>query len=55
MLLFDVDSNIDGGFFNVEVCNDSNCVDFFVFGNVECMLFVVCFDNFGKGVLGVVV
>lgn len=55
VVLFDVDVNFDSGFFDVQVNNDMNCVDLFVFGNVECFVMVVCFDNFGKGVLGVVI
>ena len=45
----------DGGFFNVEACNDTNRVDLFVFGNDERMLLVARLDNLGKGASGAAV
>lgn len=45
----------DNGFFDVQGVNDINCVDLFVFGLDECMVVIVCLDNLGKGVVGVVV
>ena len=55
VLPFDQESNTDGGFFNVEACNDSNRVDLFVFGNAERMLLVARLDNLGKGASGAAV
>lgn len=51
----DLDGNTDGGFFNVEACNDTNRVDLFVFGNDECMLLIARLDNLGKGASGAAV
>jgi N-acetyl-gamma-glutamyl-phosphate reductase len=52
---FDNEANADGGFFNVEACNDTNRVDLFVFGNAERMLLVARLDNLGKGASGAAV
>ena len=51
----ELDTNTDGGFFNVEANNDSNNVDLFVFGNDERMLVVGRLDNLGKGASGAAV
>ena len=51
----DLDANTEGGFFNVEANNDTNCVDIFVFGNAERMLLVARLDNLGKGASGAAV
>jgi N-acetyl-gamma-glutamyl-phosphate reductase len=51
----DLEANTDGGFFDVEGCNDSNRVDLFVFGNAERMLLVARLDNLGKGASGAAV
>jgi len=51
----EAEENTDGGFFNVEGCNDSNRVDLFVFGNEERMLLVARLDNLGKGASGAAV
>jgi N-acetyl-gamma-glutamyl-phosphate reductase len=51
----DLEANTDGGFFNVEGCNDTNRVDLFVFGNAERMLLVARLDNLGKGASGAAV
>lgn len=51
----DLEANTDGGFFNVEACNDTNRVDLFVFGNDERMLLVARLDNLGKGASGAAV
>ena len=51
----DLEANTDGGFFNVEGCNDTNRVDLFVFGNDERMLVVGRLDNLGKGASGAAV
>ncbi|PKO92301.1 MAG: N-acetyl-gamma-glutamyl-phosphate reductase [Betaproteobacteria bacterium HGW-Betaproteobacteria-10] len=55
VLPVDLESNTDGGFFNVEACNDTNRVDLFVFGNAERMLLVARLDNLGKGASGAAV
>lgn len=51
----DLDANTDGGFFDVEACNDTNRVDLFVFGNDERMLLMARLDNLGKGASGAAV
>lgn len=51
----DLEGNTDGGFFNVEANNDTNCVDLFVFGNDERMLLIARLDNLGKGASGAAV
>ena len=51
----DLEANTEGGFFNVEANNDSNCVDIFVFGNEERMLLIARLDNLGKGASGAAV
>lgn len=50
-----IDGNTEGGFFNIEGSNDSNCVDLFVFGTEERMLLVARLDNLGKGASGAAV
>lgn len=50
-----IEGNTDGGFFNVEGSNDTNCVDLFVFGSEERMLVVARLDNLGKGASGAAV
>jgi len=55
VLPVDLEANTDGGFFNVEACNDTNRVDLFVFGNEERMLLVARLDNLGKGASGAAV
>lgn len=55
VLPVDLDGNTEGGFFNVEACNDTNRVDLFVFGNEERMLLVARLDNLGKGASGAAV
>lgn len=51
----DLEGNTDGGFFNVEANNDTNCVDLFVFGNDDRMLLIARLDNLGKGASGAAV
>jgi N-acetyl-gamma-glutamyl-phosphate reductase len=55
VLPVDLEANTDGGFFDVEGCNDSNRVDIFVFGNDERMLLIARLDNLGKGASGAAV
>ncbi|WP_437879402.1 N-acetyl-gamma-glutamyl-phosphate reductase [Pseudomonas sp. LRF_L74] len=49
------DSNLDGGFFDVQANNDTNRVDLFVFGNGERLNLVARLDNLGKGAAGAAV
>jgi len=51
----DLEANTDGGFFDVEGSNDTNCVDIFVFGNDERMVVIARLDNLGKGASGAAV
>lgn len=55
VLPVDLEANTDGGFYNVEANNDSNCVDIAVFGNAERMLLIARLDNLGKGASGAAV
>jgi N-acetyl-gamma-glutamyl-phosphate reductase len=55
VLPVDLEATTDGGFFNVEACNDSNRVDIAVFGNTERMLIMARLDNLGKGASGAAV
>ncbi|WP_097022238.1 N-acetyl-gamma-glutamyl-phosphate reductase [Chromohalobacter canadensis] len=48
-------ANLDGGFFEVQGCNDTNRVDLFVFGNHEQVSLVARLDNLGKGAAGAAV
>ncbi|NWO10835.1 N-acetyl-gamma-glutamyl-phosphate reductase [Chromohalobacter salexigens] len=48
-------ANLDGGFFEVQGCNDTNRVDLFVFGNHEHVSLVARLDNLGKGAAGAAV
>lgn len=49
------DGNLDGGFFDVQGCNDTNRVDLFVFGSAERLNLVARLDNLGKGAAGAAV
>jgi N-acetyl-gamma-glutamyl-phosphate reductase len=49
------ESNLDGGYFDVQGCNDTNRVDIFVFGNDERVVLVARIDNLGKGASGAAV
>ncbi|MGZ5215582.1 MAG: N-acetyl-gamma-glutamyl-phosphate reductase [Caldimonas sp.] len=42
----------DGGYFDVQACNDSNRVELFVFGNETQVLLMARLDNLGKGASG---
>jgi len=55
VLPVDLEATTDGGFFNVEACNDSNRVDIAVFGNAQRMLIMARLDNLGKGASGAAV
>lgn len=47
--------NLDGGFFDVQGCNDTNRADLFVFGT-EARIDLICrLDNLGKGAAGAAV
>lgn len=49
---FDSDADLDNGFSNIELCNNTNRIDIFVFGNNEQILLLARFDNLGKGASG---
>lgn len=49
---FDVEENLDAGFFDVQASNDTNRVDLFVFGGPERFVSVARLDNLGKGASG---
>ncbi len=51
----DLEANTDGGFYDVEACNDTNRVDISVFGTPERMLLIARLDNLGKGASGAAV
>ena len=51
----DLEANTDGGFYDVEGCNDTNRVDISVFGTPERMLLIARLDNLGKGASGAAV
>ena len=55
VLPFDLDASTDGGFYDVEGCNDTNRVDIAVFGNAERMMLIARLDNLGKGASGAAV
>lgn len=46
---------LEGGFFDVQGCNDSNRVDLFVFAQGEQALLMARLDNLGKGASGAAV
>lgn len=52
---FDGDDNLDGGFLDVQGCNDTNRADLFVFGNESRIAVIVRLDNLGKGASGAAV
>lgn len=55
VLPVDLEATTEGGFFNVELNNNSNRVDLAVFGNAERMLVMARLDNLGKGASGAAV
>jgi N-acetyl-gamma-glutamyl-phosphate reductase len=46
---------LDGGYFDVQACNDSNRVELFVFGTETQVLLMARLDNLGKGASGAAV
>ncbi len=46
---------LDGGFFDVQACNDTNRVDLFVFARGEQVILMARLDNLGKGASGAAV
>jgi N-acetyl-gamma-glutamyl-phosphate reductase len=48
-------ATLEGGFFDVQACNDTNRVDVFVFGGDEQALLIARLDNLGKGASGAAV
>ena len=52
---FDNEKDLDGGFFDVQACNETNKADIFVFGNEERIVLLTRLDNLGKGASGAAV
>lgn len=48
-------ATLEGGFFDVQGCNDTNRVDIFVFGSETQVLLMARLDNLGKGASGAAV
>ena len=48
-------ATLEGGFFDVQACNDTNRVDIFVFGSDTQVLLMARLDNLGKGASGAAV
>ena len=48
-------ANLDGGFFDVQACNDTNRVDIGVFANGQQAIVMARLDNLGKGASGAAV
>jgi N-acetyl-gamma-glutamyl-phosphate reductase len=46
---------LDGAYFDVQACNDSNRVDVFVFGHEDQIMLISRLDNLGKGASGAAV
>jgi N-acetyl-gamma-glutamyl-phosphate reductase len=55
VLPFDLEATTDGGFYDIEACNDTNRVDIAVFGTAERMVLISRLDNLGKGASGAAV
>jgi N-acetyl-gamma-glutamyl-phosphate reductase len=49
------DATVDGGYFDVQACNDTNRVELFVFANESQALLMCRLDNLGKGASGAAV
>ncbi len=49
------DADVDGGYFDVQACNDTNDVELFVFANETRLLLMARLDNLGKGASGAAV
>ncbi len=48
-------ATLEGGFFDVQACNDTNRVDLFVFANDSQVMLMARLDNLGKGASGAAV
>ena len=48
-------ATLEGGFFDVQACNDTNRADIFVFANDEQAVLICRLDNLGKGASGAAV
>jgi N-acetyl-gamma-glutamyl-phosphate reductase len=48
-------ATLEGGFFDVQACNDTNRADLFVFANGQHLLLMARLDNLGKGASGAAV
>ena len=46
---------LEGGFFDVQACNDTNRVDIFVFASDSQVILIARLDNLGKGASGAAV
>ena len=55
MALGDAAALDEGGFFDVQACNDSNRCELFVFANQQQVLLISRLDNLGKGASGAAV
>jgi N-acetyl-gamma-glutamyl-phosphate reductase len=49
------DAAVDGGYFDVQACNDTNRAELFVFANETQVLLMCRLDNLGKGASGAAV
>jgi N-acetyl-gamma-glutamyl-phosphate reductase len=49
------DATVDGGYFDMQACNDTNRVELFVFANESQVLLMCRLDNLGKGASGAAV
>jgi N-acetyl-gamma-glutamyl-phosphate reductase len=52
VLPFGDEGVLDGGFFDVQACNDTNRCDLAVFGHADQAVIVARLDNLGKGASG---
>jgi N-acetyl-gamma-glutamyl-phosphate reductase len=48
-------ATLEGGYFDVQACNDTNRVDVFVFADTEQAIVIARLDNLGKGASGAAV
>jgi len=49
---FDSEANLEDGYFNPEMCNNTNRAEIFVFGHQEQVMLLTRLDNLGKGASG---
>jgi N-acetyl-gamma-glutamyl-phosphate reductase len=48
-------ARLDGGFFDIQACNDTNRVDIAVFASATQIVLIARLDNLGKGASGAAV